>query len=111
MHDAHQKAYKGAGMEGWVARWYTRTRQNDMADFRREAKAEIRHVVLPSACVRSRNPSLHPCALIGLLRCGVHPRLLSLSGIRKGTPVYNRIRSTNSKQPAPLGTTVPSFAA
>ncbi len=39
MHAAHQKAYKGAGMEGWVARWYTRTRQNDMADFRREAKA------------------------------------------------------------------------
>jgi ubiquinone/menaquinone biosynthesis C-methylase UbiE len=26
-------------MEGWVARWYTRTRQNDMEDFRRQAIA------------------------------------------------------------------------
>ena len=34
-----QKPWKGKGMEGWVARWYTRTRQNDMEDFRREAKA------------------------------------------------------------------------
>jgi ubiquinone/menaquinone biosynthesis C-methylase UbiE len=33
------KAWKGQGMEGWVARWYTRTRRNDMEDFRREAKA------------------------------------------------------------------------
>src|SRR5215813_3835556 len=34
-----QKPWKGKGMEGWVARWYTRTRQNDMEDFRRQAKA------------------------------------------------------------------------
>jgi ubiquinone/menaquinone biosynthesis C-methylase UbiE len=34
-----QKPWKGAGMEGWVARWYTRTRSNDMEDFRREAAA------------------------------------------------------------------------
>jgi ubiquinone/menaquinone biosynthesis C-methylase UbiE len=33
-----QKGYKGAGMEGWVARWYARTRRNDMEDFRRQAK-------------------------------------------------------------------------
>jgi ubiquinone/menaquinone biosynthesis C-methylase UbiE len=26
-------------MEGWVARWYTRTRRNDMEDFRRQAQA------------------------------------------------------------------------
>lgn len=26
-------------MEGWVARWYTRTRRNDMDDFRRQAQA------------------------------------------------------------------------
>jgi len=39
MHADHQKAFKGTGMEGWVARWYTRTRRNDIADFRREAKA------------------------------------------------------------------------
>ena len=26
-------------MEGWVARWYTRTRQNDLEDFRRQARA------------------------------------------------------------------------
>ncbi len=34
-----QKPWKGAGMEGWVARWYTRTRSNDIEDFRREAAA------------------------------------------------------------------------
>lgn len=34
-----QKAWKGKGMEGTVARWYTRTRRNDIEDFRREAKA------------------------------------------------------------------------
>ena len=33
-----QKAWKGQGMEGWVARWYARTRRKDMEDFRREAK-------------------------------------------------------------------------
>ena len=36
---ADQKAGKGMGMEGWVARWYARTRQNDMADFLRDAGA------------------------------------------------------------------------
>ena len=39
MHAAHPKAWKGMGMEGWIARWYTRTRRKDMEDFRREAKA------------------------------------------------------------------------
>ena len=39
MPSAEQKAWKGTGMEGWVARWYARTRRNDMEDFRREAKA------------------------------------------------------------------------
>jgi len=38
MQTAHQKAWKGAGMEGPVARWYTRTRSKDMEDFRREAR-------------------------------------------------------------------------
>src|SRR6516225_5933501 len=33
------KAYKGAGMEGWVARWYARTRRSDMEDFRRQARS------------------------------------------------------------------------
>lgn len=33
------KAWKGQGMEGRIARWYTRTRRNDMEDFRRQAKA------------------------------------------------------------------------
>ena len=33
------KAYKGQGMEGWIARWYARTRQKDMQQFRDEAKA------------------------------------------------------------------------
>jgi ubiquinone/menaquinone biosynthesis C-methylase UbiE len=34
-----QKPWKGKGMEGWTARWYARTRRNDMEDFRRQAKA------------------------------------------------------------------------
>lgn len=38
MHAAEQKPWKGRGMEGWIARWYTRTRQKDIEDFRREAK-------------------------------------------------------------------------
>lgn len=29
-------------MEGWIARWYTRTRQNDMDDFRRDANTVAR---------------------------------------------------------------------
>jgi ubiquinone/menaquinone biosynthesis C-methylase UbiE len=33
------KAYKGMGMDGWVARWYSRTREHDLADFREEARA------------------------------------------------------------------------
>ena len=32
------KAYRGTGMEGSIARWYTRTRSKDMEDFRREAR-------------------------------------------------------------------------
>ena len=39
MHAAQQKPWKGKGMEGWIARWYTRTRRNDIEDFRREAWA------------------------------------------------------------------------
>jgi ubiquinone/menaquinone biosynthesis C-methylase UbiE len=39
MHAVDQKAWKGKGMEGTVARWYARTRRNDMLDFRRDAKA------------------------------------------------------------------------
>jgi ubiquinone/menaquinone biosynthesis C-methylase UbiE len=35
---ATQKAYKGTGMEGWVARWYARTRRNEMEDFRLQAR-------------------------------------------------------------------------
>ena len=48
MHAGEQKAWKGMGMEGWVARWYARTRSNDMEDFRREAKAVAEH--LRSGC-------------------------------------------------------------
>jgi len=39
MRAVQQKPWKGKGMEGWVARWYTRTRRNDLEDFRREAKS------------------------------------------------------------------------
>ena len=45
---ANQKAWKGKGMDGWVASWYARTRRNDMDDFRREAKAAAEH--LRSGC-------------------------------------------------------------
>jgi ubiquinone/menaquinone biosynthesis C-methylase UbiE len=38
MQPTEKKGWKGKGMEGWVARWYTRTRRNDLEDFRREAK-------------------------------------------------------------------------
>jgi ubiquinone/menaquinone biosynthesis C-methylase UbiE len=48
MHAEDQKPYKGAGMEGWVARWYARTRANDLDDFRREARMAAEH--LPSGC-------------------------------------------------------------
>jgi ubiquinone/menaquinone biosynthesis C-methylase UbiE len=39
MGAAVRSAFKGIGMEGWAARWYARTRWNDMADFRRQAEA------------------------------------------------------------------------
>lgn len=39
-----QKAWKGKGMEGWVGRWYARTRRNDMEDFRRAATAAAKHL-------------------------------------------------------------------
>jgi ubiquinone/menaquinone biosynthesis C-methylase UbiE len=32
------KPFKGLGMEGWIARWYARTRSHDLEDFRRQAK-------------------------------------------------------------------------
>ena len=35
---AEQKAWKGMGMEGAIAKWYTRTRSKDLEDFRREAR-------------------------------------------------------------------------
>jgi ubiquinone/menaquinone biosynthesis C-methylase UbiE len=38
MHTENRKAWKGAGMEGPIARWYNRTRSKDMEDFRHEAK-------------------------------------------------------------------------
>jgi ubiquinone/menaquinone biosynthesis C-methylase UbiE len=38
MNTVEQKGWKGKAMEGWVARWYTRTRRKDMPAFRREAK-------------------------------------------------------------------------
>src|SRR5271166_5708984 len=39
MHTPDQKPYEGTGMEGWVARWYARTRRSDMEDFRRRARS------------------------------------------------------------------------
>ena len=37
MDTENRKAWKGAGMEGPIARWYNHTRSKDMEDFRREA--------------------------------------------------------------------------
>src|SRR5208337_2090171 len=48
MHKVDQKPYKGTGMEGWLARWYARTRRNDMEDFRRQARTAAEH--LSSGC-------------------------------------------------------------
>jgi ubiquinone/menaquinone biosynthesis C-methylase UbiE len=39
-----KKGYKGLGMNGWMARWYSRTRSNDMADFRRQAQSAARRL-------------------------------------------------------------------
>jgi len=38
MPTTERKGYKGAGMEGRTARWYARTRQNEMEDFRQQAR-------------------------------------------------------------------------
>ena len=38
MSSTTAKGYRGAGMEGWTARWYARTRQNDMDSFREAAQ-------------------------------------------------------------------------
>src|SRR5215470_18153558 len=39
MQPQNQKAWKVKAMDGWIARWYTRTRRNDMEGFRRDAGA------------------------------------------------------------------------
>ena len=44
MPHVNQKPWKGKGMEGWIARWYTRTRRNDMEDFRCQAKSAAEHL-------------------------------------------------------------------
>ena len=47
-YTGNAKPYRGLGMEGWVARWYARTRRHDMEDFRSEARAVAEH--LPKGC-------------------------------------------------------------
>lgn len=44
MPPTNQKPFKGAGMEGWIARWYARTRKNEAEDFRRRAKSVAEHL-------------------------------------------------------------------
>jgi ubiquinone/menaquinone biosynthesis C-methylase UbiE len=39
-----EKPWKGRGMEGWTARWYARTRRNDLEDFRRQAESVARRL-------------------------------------------------------------------
>jgi ubiquinone/menaquinone biosynthesis C-methylase UbiE len=43
-----QRPCRGSGMEGWLARWYARTRRNDLEDFRRQAKTVAER--LPGGC-------------------------------------------------------------
>lgn len=38
------KPYKGLGMDGFIARWYARTRANDMESFREQAHAIAAHL-------------------------------------------------------------------
>ncbi len=44
MHRVDHKPYKGTGMKGWLARWYARTRRNDVEDFRRQAGTVAEHL-------------------------------------------------------------------
>jgi ubiquinone/menaquinone biosynthesis C-methylase UbiE len=37
MASQNSKGWKGLGMEGWIARWYTRTRRKDLSDFKQQA--------------------------------------------------------------------------
>jgi ubiquinone/menaquinone biosynthesis C-methylase UbiE len=37
MSSQNPKGWKGLGMEGWIARWYTRTRRKDLSDFKQQA--------------------------------------------------------------------------
>lgn len=50
MNTPTQKGWKGIGMEGTIARWYTRTRRRDMEDFLREAKS-VAHQLLSGSRV------------------------------------------------------------
>jgi ubiquinone/menaquinone biosynthesis C-methylase UbiE len=38
------KPFKGSGMEGRTARWYARTRKNEIEDFRRQARNMAQHL-------------------------------------------------------------------
>ncbi len=44
MTTEHQKAWKGVGMEGWIARSYARTRRKDIDQFRGEARKVAEHL-------------------------------------------------------------------
>ncbi|HKT51228.1 MAG TPA: class I SAM-dependent methyltransferase [Candidatus Angelobacter sp.] len=49
MNSTAPKAWKGKGMDGWIARWYARTRHNDMEHFRSEASCVAAR--LPGGCM------------------------------------------------------------
>ena len=50
MSTATAKGYKGAGMEGCTARWYAKTRRNDMESFR-EAAQRVAQKLRKGSCV------------------------------------------------------------
>jgi ubiquinone/menaquinone biosynthesis C-methylase UbiE len=44
MAAAERQTRKDAGMEGWLARWYARTRHKDLAEFRQQAERVARRL-------------------------------------------------------------------
>jgi hypothetical protein len=42
------KPYKGLGMDGFIARWYARTRANDIESFREQARGVAAQLAPPT---------------------------------------------------------------
>jgi len=55
MSTATAKGYRGMGMEGWTARWYAKTRRNDMESFQ-EAAQRVAQKLQKGSCVLELAP-------------------------------------------------------